>query len=68
MVNKNGSDEVEWYDDMLELYEDYIIKECNPLVGALVTERGDFFTSDRECAALAMALVYYGLWPSYYPK
>lgn len=64
----NARDKVEWFDDMLDLFDNYIVKECNPLVGALVTARGDVFSSDRDCAALAMALVYYGLWPSYYPK
>ena len=59
---------VEWRDEMLDLFDDYIIKECNPLIGALVNARHDVFSSDRECAAIAKTLVHFGLWPDGYPK
>lgn len=64
----DARDDVEWYDEMLALFDDYIIKECNPLIGALIRARHDVFSSDRDCAAIAKTLVYFGLWPEDYPK
>lgn len=64
----DARDDVEWYAEMRDLFDDYIIKECNPLIGALVNARHDFFSSDREGAAIAKTLVYFGLWPENYPK
>ena len=64
----DARDDVEWYDEMLDLFDDYIIKECNPLIGALVNARHEAFSSDRECAAIAKTLVYFGLCPEGYPR
>lgn len=64
----DARDDVEWYVEMRDLFDDYIIKECNPLIGALVNARHDTFSSDRDCAAIAKTLVYFGLWPENYPK
>ena len=37
------AEDVEWRDEMLDLFDDYIIKECNPLIGALVNARHEVF-------------------------
>lgn len=61
-----SNDSLDWYTDMCDLFDRYIIKECNPLIRALANYRHDFFSSDRECAAIAKTLVYFGLWPENY--
>jgi hypothetical protein len=40
---------------------DELLKTCKPLILALVKARHEPFMSDRECAAIVKALMFYGL-------
>lgn len=46
----------------LDLF-DNICKQCSHLISALVRERDDIFSSDRECIAIAKAIIYFKLFP-----
>ena len=61
LYNSDNERETEGYYEMLDLSDD-ILDRCRPLVSALVDARHDYFTSDRECVALAKTLLYYGLY------
>ena len=61
LYNSDNERETEGYYEMLELSDD-IFKNCKPLVSALAEAQHDYFTSDRDCVALAKTLLYYGLY------
>ena len=44
----------------LDLF-DNICKQCSHLISSLVRERDDIFISDRECIAIAKAIIYFKL-------
>ena len=46
----------------LDLF-DSICKQCSHLISSLVRERDDIFSSDRECIAIAKAIIYFKLFP-----
>ena len=46
----------------LDLF-DSICRQCSHLISSLVRERDDIFSSDRECIAIAKAIIYFKLYP-----
>ena len=46
----------------LDLF-DSICKQCSHLISSLVRDRDDIFSSDRECIAIAKAIIYFKLFP-----
>lgn len=46
----------------LDLFDD-ICRQCSHLISSLVRERKDIFSSDRECIAIAKAIIYFKLFP-----
>lgn len=46
----------------LDLF-DNICRQCSHLISSLVRERKDIFSSDRECIAIAKAIIYFKLFP-----
>lgn len=53
-------DNVAGYEEALEAGEEWLA-EKHELAGRLIKERQDFFSSDREVAALAFALAHFNL-------
>lgn len=51
----DARDEVEWYDRGMYAW-DLLFYTESPLIGAVVRERGDVISSDRECAAFGEAV------------
>ena len=51
-----ANDDVDWYDRGLVIYEVVAQTGATEFLGDLVKARGDFFTSDREVAALGEAI------------
>lgn len=51
-----ADDDVDWFDRGLIIYEIVAQTGATEFLGKLVAFRGDFFTSDREVAALGEAI------------
>lgn len=51
-----ADDDVDWFDRGLTVYEIVAQTGATEFLGNLVKARGDFFTSDREVAALGEAI------------